>query len=34
MDRITAGATADELKAQMQGHILAQDTLTGLYGHS
>jgi Raf kinase inhibitor-like YbhB/YbcL family protein len=33
MDRITVGATADELKAQMQGHILAQDTLTGLYGH-
>lgn len=33
MDRITAGATADELKAQMQGHILAQETLTGLYGH-
>lgn len=33
MDRITAGATADELKAQMQSHILAQDTLTGLYGH-
>ena len=33
MDRITAGATADELKAQMQGHILAQATLTGLYGH-
>ena len=33
IDRITAGATADELKAQMQGHILAQDTLTGLYGH-
>lgn len=33
IDRITAGATADELKSQMQGHILAQDTLTGLFGH-
>ena len=32
LDRITVGATAGEVKAQMQGHILAQDTLTGLYG--
>jgi Raf kinase inhibitor-like YbhB/YbcL family protein len=32
LDRITVGATAGDVKAQMQGHILAQDTLTGLYG--